>query len=92
MGIGKAWGKIVDVWSWSSILAKSVRSKLSCFLIFAILAVMRTAESLEVAFRKMRWSFDALYEGRWPTRDWDDKPMFYEKAWGSVFSVNNKYT
>ena len=36
--------------------------------------------TLEVAFRKMVWSFNALYEGRWPKFDWDNNPMSYEKA------------
>ena len=82
-GIGKAWGKSIDVWSWTSMLHKGP-SALTMFLIYAVQAGLRCADAgrntLDVVFRKMAWSFNALYSGMWPTHDWDNKPMHYSKA------------
>ena len=83
MGVGKAWGKMIDVWSWTSILCRGT-TQLTIFLIYCVHAALRSAKeghnTLEVAFRKMVWSFDALWEGTWPVFDWNNVRMNYAKA------------
>ena len=49
-------------------------------LIFAIHVSLRTQKTLDVAFRKLVWSFNALQEGKWPVKDWNGVAMAYEKA------------
>ena len=83
MGVGKSWSKMMDIWTWTSLLVKG-RSQLTMFLIFCVHASLRSVaaghNTLEIAFKKMRWSFDALWEGRWPRFDWNNNPMRYSKA------------
>lgn len=79
MGAGKSWAKSIDLWNWRSLLV-ATHSQLSMFLIFAIHASLRTQKTLDVAFRKLVWSFNALQEGKWPTKDWNGVRMVYEKA------------
>ena len=43
MGIGKAWGKSIDAWSWSSCLV-AAESQLSIFLIYCVHACLRCGE------------------------------------------------
>ena len=88
MGVGKSWSKQMDVWSWRSLLCKGP-SLLTMILIFCVHASLRCVEeghhTLETAFKKMRWSFDALYEGVWPKFDWLNNKLHYAKAsigWG----------
>ena len=83
MGVGKAWGKLIDIWSWSSLLVTG-RSNLTIFLIFCVHSVLRSVEAghntLETAFQKMTWSFNALWEGKWPSFDWSNRKLLYAKA------------
>jgi len=83
MGVGKAWGKSIDIWSWSSLLVAG-RSELVIFLIFCVHAALRSITegrvTLDVVYRKMAWSFNALYEGMWPVFDWDNNRIRDEQA------------
>ena len=36
--------------------------------------------TMNVAFDRMRWSFAALLEGKWPAVDWLGKPIDYSKG------------
>ena len=60
------------------------RSQLTMFLIFALHSCLRSVaqgrNSLEQVFGLMRWSFDALFEGKWPSHDCNNVPMAYNKA------------
>ena len=82
-GAGKSWSKMMDIWSWSSMLTSSP-SRLNSYLIFCIHACFRDAaadhNTLDVIFRKMAWSFKACYTGKWPTRDWNNKEISDPKA------------
>ena len=83
MGLGKAWGKMIDIWSWSSMLVLG-SSNLTFFLIWCVHAVLRSVReghcTLDVAFKKMVWSFTALYEGRWPIKDWNGVKILGSQA------------
>jgi len=85
MGVGKAWSKMIDVWSWTSLLCKG-NSQLTMFFIWCVHAVLRGVDAghhtLQTAFRKMRWSFDALAEGKWPQFDWNNVKIVSSKAHG----------
>ena len=83
VGIGKAWGKIMDLWSWCSllVLAPTILRQMLIFCLHnALQSVKAGHNSLDVAFTKMAWSFTALWEGKWPVIDWKGKPMHYAKA------------
>lgn len=81
-GIGKVWSKSALVFSWFSIVANAAGGSFSSTLtyiwgIFEKFVVASTAERLgtmDVFWNIMRWSFNALYEGRWPTQDWRGMP------------------
>ena len=83
MGVGKSWAKMMDIWSWHSLLVKS-QSQLTMFLILCVHSVLRSVESgqntLDTAFKKMRWSFDACWEGRHPKLDWNNRKLRSSKA------------
>ena len=83
MGGGKSWSKMIDIWSWSSLLV-ATKNQLSMFLISAVHQVLKSFEdgfhTLDVAFRKMVWSFEACAEGVWPSEDWDGNALACPKA------------
>ena len=62
----------------------ATRSQLSMFLIFAVHPCMKSFEdgfhTLDVAFRKMVSSFEACFEGKWPSEDWDGNALATSKA------------
>ncbi|HIF94878.1 MAG TPA: hypothetical protein EYQ60_17410 [Myxococcales bacterium] len=80
VGIGKAWGRLMDIWSWTSILATGP-TILRAFMVFclhtAIQCVRAGHNTLDVVFKKMAWSFTAMWVGKWPTHDWNGGPMHY---------------
>ena len=90
MGAGKSWSKMIDIWSWTSLLVKT-RSQLSMYLIFCVHSILKCFEAghhtLDTAFKKMEWSFTACYEGRRPTKDWNGKDIPGAKA-GTVNTLN----
>ena len=84
VGIGKAWGRLMNIWSWTSLLCFSAPTILRNFLIFCIHQILQSPRAghhtLDVVFRKMAWSFKWLWLGKWPTHDWDGHPLSYSKA------------
>ena len=76
MGSGKSWSQNVDIWSWTSLLINAP-SQISIYFIWLVHATLRTGETLDLAFKKMAWSFNALWACRWPSHDWNDVPMSY---------------
>ncbi len=96
-GVGKAWGKVADFFSWASILATAGHSELVRFLIFVVHAHLRCAKAthntLDVVFGMMRWSLEVLMDGRWPALDWLGNPIDYSKralgkAWPLSLSLS----
>ena len=84
MGVGKAWSKLLDIWSWSSLLSPGKNSKASMFAIFCIHAALRCVDkdhnTLDTVFKKMRWSFDAMWDGKHPRINWNGDPINSPKA------------
>ena len=72
VGIGKAWSKVLNVWSWFSLIGVgNTRSKMfytfSCFDKISIPGFPNG--TLGPAFKLLHWSFYWLYQGVWPDRD-----------------------
>ena len=77
-GLGKTWGKLVDIFSLSSLLVYQppVLANLLVFLLFQGLQCVRDGHhTLTVFYRKLVWSFQILWEGKVPGEDWDGKPI-----------------
>ena len=82
-GLGKGWGKLVDIFSVSSLLIcePTILRNLMMFLIFQHLICRdQDHNTLDTAYRKLIWSFKACWEGKKPKFDWDGKEMFYDGA------------
>ena len=82
-GLGKGWGKMVDIFSVSSLLicAPTILRNLMVFLIFQHL-ICRDADhnTLDTAYRMFIWSFRAMWVGKKPKYDWNGEEMFYPGA------------
>ena len=74
MGAGKSWAKMLDVWSWTSMLFKA-QSQLTMYLISVVVSTLKCTDenhhTLDTFFRKLTWSLRACYDGKWPTHDWN---------------------
>jgi len=82
-GLGKGWGKLVDIFSVSSLLicGPTILRNLMMFLIFQHLICRdQDHNTLDTAYRKLIWSFKACWEGKKPKFDWNNKEMFYDGA------------
>ena len=82
-GLGKGWGKLVDIFSVSSLLicGPTILRNLMMFLMFQHLICRdQDHNTLDTAYRKLIWSFKACWEGKKPKFDWNGKEMFYEGA------------
>lgn len=67
-GIGKGWAKILDVYSMYSLTARGQTRDL-VVPFYAIFANLMTRAGTETTWEVLRWSFDALATGLWPTTD-----------------------
>ena len=36
-------------------------------------------DTVESVWRVLKWSFDAMYQGKWPKTDWNNKPWSNSK-------------
>ena len=81
-GIGKIWCHSALQFSWSSLMATAA-GRLpddtnvwiwGVFEKFVIPTVGAVSGTVDIFFRILRWSFQALYEGRWPRADWRGVP------------------
>ena len=72
-GVGRAWSKSIDIYNWSSLLSSGA-TKSHTFLIFGQYSKLNVHLERHDAFRvlceRLRWSFDCLQRGLWPTHDW----------------------
>lgn len=77
-GVGKRWTKAADVYSWNSLVGQGP-TKLCNYYIFSIfqrlISTYFNAGTKTRLWRVLKWSFDALMTGRFPTHD----------AWGKEF-------
>ena len=82
-GLGKGWGKLVDIFSVSSVLVvgPTMLRSMMMFLMFRHL-VCRDEDhnTMDTVFRMFMWSFKACWEGKHPVEDWSGVKMVYEGA------------
>jgi hypothetical protein len=82
-GLGKSWGKMVDIFSVSSLLicGPTILRNLMMFLIFQHL-ICRDLDhcTLDTFYRMLIWSFKACWEGKKPKFDWNGNEMNYPGA------------
>ena len=72
IGVGKAWTKMVQCLSWSSVLARGPTNVINFIisLMYLCLAVLRgVTDTWEEFWRHLIWSCNALEDGRWPVLD-----------------------
>lgn len=82
-GLGKGWGKLVDIFSCSSILTTgpTILRNLMIFLIFQhLMCVEEGHNTLDQAYKMWIWSFAACWTGKKPKYDWNGEEMFYAGA------------
>ena len=82
-GLGKGWGKLVDIFSVSSLLicGPTVLRNLMMFLIFQHLICRdQDHNTLDTAYKMFIWSFKACWLGKKPKYDWNGEEMFYPGA------------
>jgi len=83
-GLGKGWGKLVDIFSVSSMLVKPGPSLLRNMMLFMLFQhlICRADDhhTMDIVFSMFIWSFKACWEGRYPVVDWNGKKMDYEDA------------
>jgi len=82
-GLGKGWGKMVDIFSVSSLLicGPTILRNLMMFMIFQHL-ICRDPDhcTMDEFYRMLIWSFKACWLGKKPKWDWNGKEMFYPGA------------
>ena len=72
VGLGKVWAKLLQTFSWHCMLCRG-GSKASLFLVWSFFEHLLLAGdngTLDTFFRILKWSFTALYHGKWPSHDW----------------------
>eukprot|EP00973_Karenia_brevis_P037280 5139112-Karenia_brevis.AAC.1 len=74
-GIGKSWQKSKSYYSWQSLLGVGSSMELM-FHIFGLweISISKSREGNTRAYlwKVLSWSFNALEEGTWPTKDWEN--------------------
>ena len=72
-GLAKSWSKSADALSWRSLLSKG-SVKVTQFLIFvlswSLMVVAGVNASWPTFLQKLAWSFQCLFTGKWPRRDY----------------------
>ncbi len=68
-GIGKVWAKLMTSYSWSSMLGSGNTSECQNY-IWSVTDACATKETTEQFFSILKWSFNCLYEGKWPEKDY----------------------
>ena len=51
-----------------------------CVSRFSLRSTREGHNTLDVVFRKLAWSFNAIDEGKWPKWNWDGTKIFSEQA------------
>lgn len=78
VGVGKTWGKSVDVFSWRSLLATGSTIQFTFYVwsVFQkLLAQMPLFNTKSRFWRIFVWSLENLQRGTWPTHDWNGRPL-----------------
>ncbi len=82
-GLGKSWSKMVDVFSVSSLLISgpTILRNLLIFMLFQHLqSVVGGHHTFNTVYRKLKWSFQVLWEGKKPHFDWKGDRLYYAGA------------
>ena len=82
-GLGKGWGKMIDITSVSSLLicGPTILRNLMMFLIFQHLICKDPGHcTLDTYYKMLIWSFKWCWLGKKPTHDWNGKKMNYPGA------------
>lgn len=72
LGRGRVWAKLLQVYSWSCLLARGTTKERSLYLwgVFEQNLLHGAEGALQHFFNVLKWSFTALQSGRFPTHDW----------------------
>lgn len=93
-GVGKSWGKLVDIFSLSSMLVFG-SSQLHNFMIWmvhqSLLCWLDQHHTMNKFWKVFAWSMTALKEGRWPTKDAWNKPIHSSMAGKSLMGGFTAY-
>ena len=73
-GLGKGWGKQVDIYSFYSLFAHGATRDLMALMYCGFVHLL-TKDSMLQVWRLLLWSFKALATGCWPERDPYGKPF-----------------
>ena len=84
LAVGASWQKTVETFSWSSITGIGTLTLFMNYLIICFIKSMAcaTGDTRKMIFRIMRWSFECLYEGKWPELDWFGQKIRKGSRWG----------
>ena len=67
-GIGKSWARLLDVYSWASLVGSGGTLD-SMMLIYVAFVHLLTQETMQKMWHIVCWSFRCLASGRWPSHD-----------------------
>ena len=71
LGVGKSWAKSANVYNWGGLLARGTTLQI-VFLIWACWLDARVEDTTDMHFWVlMKWSFDIMFAGVWPHKDWN---------------------
>ena len=82
-GVGRSWGKSVDVYSWNSMLGRDstlVTNFLSWMMFWKLRAPVQGMDAFDKLSKLFCWSLYWLFIGVWPKRDVSGRPITNEKA------------
>jgi len=82
-GLGAGWGKLVDIFSVSSMLVTGpslLRNILLLMMFQHLICRSEDHNAMDIVSTMFIWSFKACWEGRYPVEDWNGEKMDYEGA------------
>ena len=80
-GVGKAWQRSIDAWSWTSLLSSgsTIDTQFLIYLMYPTSRIKEEGYDMCAVFeRKLAWSLYWLFVGKWPTRDDQNRLMDYD--------------
>ena len=72
-GVGKSWGKTLNVFDWGSLLARGSTQQ-TVFWIWSVFVQVASPRAMRLFWKIMKWSFNALFSGRHPSSDFHGRP------------------
>ena len=83
-GVGKSWSRLLDIFSWRSLLAAGSTLDYT-ILIFAAFSQLLTKSSMTAVWTIIAWSLSVLADGVWPLRsafgnEWPVGSVDFERA------------